>query len=175
MRKGLIDFGRVRQPSEIRASKDILRGPGAKKLDEFDRFVLLQLMLEEPSRSLSNYVHFLHEYTGTVVSESTVSRFFLKAFSHRGRFVKPNLVPYDKFRPENESRAYEFLYLLSHFSPWRVKFGDEKLLKGQEVYNRKVRRDPRTGKIPVMTATPDFRNTHAITGFCGIDESTNPV
>ena len=89
--------------------------------------------------------------------------------------MKPNLVPYDKFRTENESRAYEFLYMLSHFSPWRVKFGDEKLLKGQEVYNRKVRRDPRTGKIPVMTATPDFRNTHAITGFCGIDESTNPV
>ena len=36
VRKELIDFGRVRQPSEIRASKDILGGPGAKTLDEFD-------------------------------------------------------------------------------------------------------------------------------------------
>ena len=74
-------------------------------------------MLKESNRSLSNYIHFLHEYTGTVVSESMVSLFFLKAFPHRGGFVKPNLVPYDKFQPENESRAYEFLYMLSHFLP----------------------------------------------------------
>ena len=49
VRNELVKCGRVCKPSEIRASKDILRGPGAKTLDKFDHFVLLQLMLEEPS------------------------------------------------------------------------------------------------------------------------------
>ena len=89
--------------------------------------------------------------------------------------MKPNLVPYDKFRPENEGRAYEFLFMLSHFSPERVKFGDEKSLKGQELYCRNVRRDPETGEIPPIMTGPDFRNTHSITGFCGIDTRTNLI
>jgi hypothetical protein len=50
--------------------------------------------------------------------------------------VKPNLTPYDKFKPENETRAYQYLYMLSWHSPERVKFGDEKCLKGQELFTR---------------------------------------
>ena len=85
------------------------------------------------------------------------------------------MVPYDKFRPENEGRACEFIYMLSNFAPERVKFGDEKSLKGQELYNRKVRVDPETGIAPPVVTGTDFRNTHSITGFCGIDERTIPI
>lgn len=53
-----------------------------------------------------------------------------------------NMVPYDKFRPKNEDRAYEFIYMLSNFAPERVKFGDKKSLKGQELYNQKNGIDP---------------------------------
>jgi hypothetical protein len=45
-------------------------------LDEIDRFILLQLTMEEPSRSRQDYADWLYEYTGVgvVVSLSTVSR-----------------------------------------------------------------------------------------------------
>ena len=76
IRSGLIVHGRVLRPSEISECKKIPRGAGSKTLNEFDCFILLQLHMEEPIRSLSNYVQWLFEYTGTVVSKSTVSRFF---------------------------------------------------------------------------------------------------
>ena len=175
IRDELLEHGRVRRPSEIQAAKDIPRGAGSKTLDEFDRFILLQLMMEEPSRSRQDYADWLYEYTGTVVSLSTISRFFLEAFPIKGGFVKPNLTPYDKFKPENETRAYQYLYMLSWHSPERVKFGDEKCLKGQELFNRRVRRNPITGEVCSFPTPSDFRNTHSITGFCGIDRGTKPV
>ena len=89
--------------------------------------------------------------------------------------MKPNLVLYDKFRPENEARACEFLYMLSHFAPECVKFEDGKTLKGQEFYFRDVRRDPETGEIPPIATGPDLRNTHSITEFRGVNDRTNPI
>jgi len=175
IRLELLHHGRVIPPSEIIKNRDGPRGAGSKSLNEFDRFVLLQLYLEEPSRSLSNYVHWLHEYTGTVVSRSTISRFFLTSFEYRAGFVKCNLYPQDKFRPTNHAKAYEYIYMLSHIAPERVKFGDEKSLKGQELYNRDVRRNPITNEVPAIVTDSNFRNTHSITGFCGIDRRTNPI
>ena len=147
---------RVLRPSVIRENKDIVRGPGAQTLDEFDQFVLLQLHSREPSRSLKSYVQWLFEYAGTVVSESTVSCFFLHAFPIRGGFVKPNLVPYDKFRPENKAKAYEYLYMLSHYAPERVKFGDEKSLKGQELFSRRFVGTQKRGRSQLF-----LRNRHS--------------
>ena len=89
--------------------------------------------------------------------------------------MKPNLVPYDKFKPSNESRAYEYLYMLSHLAPHRIKFGDQKSLKGQELFLRLVRKNPSTGEVAPIMTTSDFRNTHSITGFCSIDERSVPV
>lgn len=43
--------------------------------------------------------------------------------------------------------------MLSHIAPERVKFGDEKSLKGQELYNRDVRRNPITNEVPATTLT----------------------
>jgi hypothetical protein len=82
---------------------------------------------------------------------------------------KPNLVPYDKFRPENVARMHEYVNFIVQFKPSQLKFGDEKSLKGQDLFCRRVRRNPITGEVPAVTTTPDFRNTHSITGFCGID------
>ena len=103
----IIANGGVICPSEISKNKNVPRGAGSKTLDQFDQFVLLHLMMEDPSRSRSSYRLWLFEYTGTVVSKQTISKFFLTAFPIKGGFVKPNLVPYDNFFPENEARAYE--------------------------------------------------------------------
>lgn len=45
------------------------------------------------------------------------------------------------YRPENLEKMIEYVTLVAQMDPSRLKFGDEKQLKGQELYNRKVRRD----------------------------------
>jgi hypothetical protein len=57
----------------------------------------------------------------------------------------------------------------------RIKFGDEKHLKGSELYNRNGRADPLTGKVEDTIVGSDFRNTYTIIGFCGFDRRTNAV
>ena len=51
--------------------------------------------------------------------------------------------------------------MLSNFAPNRMKFGDEKSLKGQKLYkrNRKVRVDPETGITPPVVTGQDYK-TH---------------
>jgi len=55
----LLLHGRVLSPAEIRANRNIPRGPGSKAMDEADRFVVFFLYLEDPTRPLSSYVDWL--------------------------------------------------------------------------------------------------------------------
>jgi hypothetical protein len=96
-------------------------------------------------------------------------KIFFDTFPYRGSLVKPNLVPYDKFRPENKVRLYKYISFIIQVCPHQIKFGDEKSLKGQDLFLRHVRRNPLTGIIPLVITNPDWRNTHSITGFCGMD------
>ena len=150
-------------------------GPGAKTIDGLDAFIVLQLYEAEPSRRLESYREELLLMTGTDVHESTISRFFLGAFPYKGGLRKSNLVPLDKFRPQNISYAEDYLKILSNLNPARVKFGDEKSLKGSELFARLNRVHPVSGYIPPVYTTSDFRNTYAITGLCGIDPYAPPV
>jgi hypothetical protein len=161
--------GRVLRPT------DIEREERCTKISGFAATVILRRYMEEPSRSKRSYRDLLFAYTGIVVCERTINNFFLKSLPFRGSMVKPNLVPLDKFRPENVANMIEFVNFIVTERPRNIKWGDEKNLKGQELYCRKVRRNPLTGEIPSVTTDPDFRNTHNITGFCGIDTRTNPV
>ena len=109
------------------------------------------------------------------MSESTVSRWFHFAFPISGRLCKPNLVPYDKFRPGNIEKAWEYLGHLSKISPERLKYGDEKSLKGRAIFNKKARRDVLTGLVPATLTDPDLRNSYSIIGICGISRRSSPV
>jgi len=169
----LLIFGRVIHPKKIQQKRQV--GPGASTIDSLDAFVLLMLYLEEPSRSLPSYTEYLFLLTGSIVSESTVSRFWNHAFPIRGGLRKPNMIPFDKFKPENILRAHEYLQIVHRISPTRVKFGDEKLLKGAEVYCRQTRRNVLTGEVPASFTPSDFRNTYSIIGFCCIDERTTAL
>ena len=171
----LLLHGRVLSPAEIRANGNIPRGPGSKALDETDRFVVFFLYLEDSTRPLSSYFDWLCALTVTVVGKSTISRFFLEAFPHRGGLCKPNLVPYDKFRPRNMEKAIDYVNFISGIDPHRIKFGDEKHLKGADVFNRKSRRNPVSGEVPVTIVSPDFTNRYTLIGFCSIDPRTPPV
>ena len=93
--------GTVTDPSIAYEEREGPRGPGSKSFSTRDCFVLLFLYLAEPSRTLSDYVHWLAYCTGTIVDRSTVSRWFLHAFPHSGSLLRVNQVPIDKFKPNN--------------------------------------------------------------------------
>ena len=171
----ILGLGKIQAPEDAYVNRVTITGSGAKSIDKVDAWVLLMMYIEEPTRSLASYVQWLFVYTGTFVSTTTVSRVFKKAFPFKGSLVQPNLVPYDKFRPANVTRAKEYLKFIAQIDPRRIKYGDEKLLKGQEIFNKKVRRHPLTGIVPATFTTPDFRNTYSIIGFCGINKQSTPV
>lgn len=151
-------------------------GVGSRSLDSFDAFVLYSLYKQEPSRrSLRSYKEWLFYFTGVDVSRSTISRYLRNAYPHKAGLVKPNMVPYDKFRLDNIEKAYDYINTILTLDPERIVFADEKLLKGQELFNRLVRKDPMTGETPCINPDPDFRNTHSITGFCTVAIDKSPV
>lgn len=146
------------------------RGIGSKTLSPADELVLLSVYYDNPKALLSTYQGTLLSH-GTFVSTSTLSAWFRNAFPHKMTFCKTNKVPIDKFKPENALRIHEYLLtmsLLLHMIH-KIKFGDEKPLKGAELFNGKARKDPFTGVVPGTVVDSDFRNTYNIIGFCGID------
>jgi len=142
--KELYSFGTALHPSDVRRNRNAPIGPGALTLDCYDKFIILQLCIEEPSRSLKSYRDWLYHFTGKIVDRSTIRRLFHSGFVYKASLVKPNLVPYDKFRPDNIVKADKYIRMIKLLNFKRLVFGDEKLLKGQELYNRKARINPMT-------------------------------
>ena len=151
------------------------QGPGTKTLDKLDMVVLMFSYFDEPTQCNGSYVEHLFAYTGTVVSESVVSRFFNHGFPISGMFRMPNLVPIDKFKPDNILRAQEYLMVLSTIDPMQVWFGDKKLVTGSELFCCCTRRNVLTGEVPCVVTTSDFRNTYSIYGMCGINPTTTTL
>ena len=83
--------------------------------------VILCLYVEESSRSIRLYQDLLFPYTGIIVSESTMSRFFLHALLFKGSMVKPNLVPLDKFRPQNVANLIDYINFIVGERPYNIK------------------------------------------------------
>ena len=86
-----------------------------------------------------------------------------------------SLVPYDKFRPSNIEKVWEYLEHVSRISPERLKYGDKKSLKGKEIFNKLEQRDVLTGLVPQAKTDPDLQNTYSIIGLCGICTRSTPV
>jgi hypothetical protein len=87
----------------------------------------------------------------------------------------PDLVPYDKFRPHNVEKAVEYIKALARINPSRLKYADEKSLKGKDICNKLARQDPLTGIVPPTMTDPDLLNTYSIIGICGISRRSMPV
>ena len=167
--------GHIALPADAYKDRGGPSGPGSICMTQEDSFVLYCLYRKQPTRSLKSYANWLFYYNGTVVSESTISRFFIHGFPVRGGFCKANLVPYDKFRPQNIEKAKEYLRILARCDPRRIKYGDEKSIKGRAIHNKKARRDVLRDVVPATLVDPDLRNTYSIIGICGIDKKTTPV
>jgi hypothetical protein len=139
----------VLHPTEIERKKR------CTKISGFAATVVFCLYMEEPSRSKCLYHNLFFLYTGIYLCELTFSNFFLHALPFRDSMVNPNLVPWDKFRPKNVADMMKFVGFIIHEKPRNIKFGDEKNLKGQELFSRKVRRNPLTGKISMIPTNLD--------------------
>jgi hypothetical protein len=151
----LMENERVLAPEEIFLARANSIGPGSKSMSEEDFFVIYILYCQEPTRSLRSYVYWLFCCMGTIVLESTVSRWFNHAFLVRGRLCVPNLVPYNKFRPGNMKKAWEYLEHISKISLEWLKYGNKKSLKGKAIFNKLAQRDVLTGLV-LQTKTDPY-------------------
>ena len=92
----------MQAPNQLRASEDRPVGPGSISLTQVEMYIILKLRREDPSRHLSDYRDSLMHHTGTRVLRETINQLLLRGFPFKGSLVKPDLVPLDKFKPENE-------------------------------------------------------------------------
>ena len=86
-------------------------------------------------------------------------------FPFRAGLYQPNLIHFDEFCPDNDERAMEDFHIVFKINPYQLKVRDEKSLKGREVYNWKVQRNPLTGEIPPLQTNSDCTNTYLLIGF----------
>jgi hypothetical protein len=56
----------------------------------------------------------------------------------------------------------------------RLKFWEEKHLKGRELFSQKGQRDPQTSIVEHVCISSDFQNAYTIIGICGVAQETVP-
>jgi hypothetical protein len=156
----LASTGQLTDPDIAKDEADNRVGTGAFLTKEEVVF-LLSLRAESPSRPNQDYASRLYETYGTHVSPQFISLWFKKGLPHRGSFRKPNLVPLDKFRPENIVRYLEYRAKIEQlFDHSKYHFCDEKHLVNKDVYTKRARADPLTGYMDCIYVSGDFRQTY---------------
>ena len=151
------------------------RGNGVFTILEEDGLLLLALRKENNRRTLRDYCIRLIMDCGVFVSPSVIGKWFNHSFSCKGTMGKLNQVPIDKFTPENVLRMIKHWDFIVRIDPFCLKFGDEKPLKGEDLFNRKGRANPLNGEREPIIVASDFRNTYNVIGICGIARDTAPM
>ena len=151
------------------------KGVGVFALTDVDKCVLLQLRAKNSCRTNNSYVRCLYHLTGTLVSSSFISTFFKHIGPYKGTFRKLNMVPIDKFKPQNIQTYADYLNFISSIPPHLLHFADEKSLKGSELYSRKGGADPETGRVDDLVVNSDFRNSYCIMGMMTINVTKIPA
>jgi hypothetical protein len=151
------------------------RENGVFTILEEDGLLLLALRKEYNWWTLRDYCIRLITDHGVFVSPSVICKWFNHSFSCKGNVGKLNQVPMDKFTPENVLRRIKHWDFIARIDPFRLKFGDEKPLKGEDLFNRKGRANPLNGEREPIIVDSDFRNTYNIIRICGIALDTTPM
>ena len=105
---------------------------------------------------LRGYLHGLYSHTGTLVSCQTIANSFNHGFRIKWSLCKQNLIPYDKYWPENLDKALGYLQTAAMFDSSKFKVGDEKHIKGAELWCRKTQRNIFSGVVAQITTHSDF-------------------
>jgi hypothetical protein len=77
------------------------------------------------------------------------------------------------FIPQGLTPFLEFWHIVRNVHPMRLKFTDDRSLKGLDFFNW-LRIDPLTGKMLTLHLNPDFSETHSLVGICGISPLSPP-
>jgi transposase len=154
--------GFIREPEMIRRAKNHVLGPG-QKLSTVHEMFLLCLRTLDPARPLYSYVQELNNQFQKTVTTQSISDWFHKRWDFRGNLKRANLVPLDKWKLVNKIRYFEFVQKLRIYSDHsKYNFIDEKHIFNKDVYSRRVRKDPLTGKLPSIHVSGDFRKAYNI-------------
>jgi hypothetical protein len=164
-------YGDVKDPRSL--PNDRPRGVGSKTLNCDEEAYLLDLRREKPARPLSDYAAALQARFGKGVSEGLLSEWFKNRFVFNASKKRTSNVPTDKWSDANTERYLEYLLKMLWMDPKRVKFGDEKLLKGEDFFSQEVRCDPQDGTMPTIDVDPDFRNAYSIVGVMQAGDADN--
>lgn len=147
---GIVDPEEIKKIGSTRTVGD--------QLDPEDEALLLSLHAEDPARPNRSYIQELHQQNGVLVSTQFISKWFGNRFDKKGRFVKPNMVPLDKFKYENILKYVEFkLDVQTLCNHTKYNFLDEKHLNNSDIYTNKIRADPITGNKVGIPVSGNFR------------------
>ena len=148
-----------------------------KQLTDEEEDFLLELLENDPSRSLDTYRIAMIGFSGKHLSKSFLSLYWKKRYKYAANFRKHSVYQPRKYTTENILRLLDFIDNVKDIDPDRIVFTDEKPLRGMDIYDKKVRRHPITGTVPSLTANADIRNQYTI--FCAIRQKEmhgyNPV
>jgi hypothetical protein len=158
--KEITDTGNLIDPDFLRIQQIQSRRKGEYLALE-EEVYLLSLRAEDSSRPLLDYVTRLEAEYATRVSVSFLDKWFKTRFEFRGSLRKPNLIPLDKYKPENVARFVEFRHLLDLlFDHRKYNFLDEKHLVNSDTVANQVRANPLTGYIDNIPVSGDFRDCY---------------
>jgi transposase len=130
-------------------------------LDPTEELFLLALRSEKPARPNREYVAHLATYYGTVLLTTFISEWFKTHFNHEGSFLKPNLVPLDKFRQENVIRFIEYkLKCQLMFDHSCFCFIDKKHLLNSDSVPKKLRCCPLSGRMDFIAVSGNFQESY---------------
>jgi transposase len=158
----LLEDGVIQDPETRRRKKLCILGPG-QKLSTVHEMFLLSLRTLDPARPMYSYVQELDTHFGKTVSYQCIADWWNERWDYRGNLKKAILVPLDKWKISNKVRYYEFVQKLRIYNDHsKYNFLDEKHVWNKDVYAKKVRKDPLTGKLPCIHVSGDFREAYNI-------------
>jgi hypothetical protein len=169
-----IEDGRLMDPKQKVWQHDGQLGAGTKTISDEDSEVLLLAMQRENNRlTLGSYSIGLCNATGKYVSAwSVICKWFLTKHAFKGALRILDKVPIDKYSPDNCLRLMEYMNIITQIDPMRLKFCNEKHLKGRGLILWKGWRDSQTGIAEHVCIPSDFQNAYTIIGICGVAQET---
>jgi hypothetical protein len=137
---------------------------------------LLSLRTLDLAQRLYSYIQELERHFNKAVSYQCVADWFHKCWDHEGNLKKANLVPLDNWKIENKLWYYEFVQKMRIFNDhYKYNFLDEKHVWKKDVYAKKFRKDPLTGKLPCIHVSGDFRKSYNIMAIIPNPQKVHPM
>jgi hypothetical protein len=126
-----INAGYLVDPKQKVRQQHVQRGAGAKTISDEDGEILLAMRSKNNQLTLRSYSIGLYNATGKYVLRSVICKWFLTKHAVKGALRVLDQVLIDKYSPDNCLCLMEYVNIITQIDPMRLKFCDEKHLKGR--------------------------------------------